>query len=66
MQAVFQAAETNGLDATTENGLVQHLQADHKKIKDDTNAFEIDMSDVAAEMFGISSSIEEVMKHPFI
>ncbi|KAL8522253.1 hypothetical protein ACS0TY_012405 [Phlomoides rotata] len=63
VQAVFQAAETNGLDATTENDLVQHLQADRDKKKDDINAFEVDMSEgMAVEMFGISPSIEEVIE----
>lgn len=67
MQAVFQATETNGLNAKTENDLVQQLQADRDKRKDDINAVEIDMSEgMAAEMFGISSPVEEVTKHPFI
>ncbi|KAL8552713.1 hypothetical protein ACS0TY_001412 [Phlomoides rotata] len=64
VQTVFQAAETNGLDAITENDLIQHLQADHNKKKDDINAFEVDMSDgMAVEMFGVSPSIEED-QHP--
>lgn len=55
MQAVFQAAETE-----TGNAPAQ-LQQGHDGSRDDVEATDIDISEgIAAEMFGIPSSTEEV------
>lgn len=61
VQAVFQAAETESVrGATTENAPVQ-LQRGRDESKDDVQAIDIDISEgIAAEMFGIPSSTEEV------
>ncbi|KAI3468104.1 hypothetical protein Pfo_024767 [Paulownia fortunei] len=63
VQAVFRAADTNSISgAMTGNELI-HLEGDSEKRKDDDNGFEIDMSEgMAVEMFGISSSSEEIVE----
>ncbi|KAL0323740.1 UNVERIFIED_CONTAM: putative methyltransferase C3H7.11 [Sesamum calycinum] len=63
VQAVFQRADTDSSSGASTGNEPTHLQGDCDKRKDDINGFEIDMSEgMAFEMFGISSSSEEIIE----
>ncbi|KAL7121883.1 hypothetical protein ACP275_01G011500 [Erythranthe tilingii] len=62
VQAVFQLADTKCISGAKTKDESLHLQEGCER-KDDVNGFEIDISDgVAVEMFGISSSSEEIIE----
>ncbi|KAL0311857.1 UNVERIFIED_CONTAM: tRNA N(3)-methylcytidine methyltransferase METTL6 [Sesamum radiatum] len=63
VQAVFQQADTNSSSGASTGNEPTRLRGDCDKRKDDINGFEIDMSEgMAFEMFGISSSSEEIIE----
>lgn len=63
VQAVFQQADTDSREGASTGNEPTDLQGDCDKRTNDINGFEIDMSEgMAFEMFGISSSSEEIIE----
>ncbi|PIN21553.1 putative methyltransferase [Handroanthus impetiginosus] len=63
VQAVFRVADTDSMSCPTTGNELIDSQLDCNKAKDDVNGLEIDMSEgMAVEMFGISSSCEEIVE----